>query len=43
MDDERRVDPNITLLAQMAITAILWAATFVATKSDWIVTTRYYQ
>jgi hypothetical protein len=33
---EQKTDPNIRLLGQVAVTAILWMATFVATKSEWI-------
>jgi hypothetical protein len=31
---EHKVDPNIRLLQQVAITTILWAGTFVATKTE---------
>jgi hypothetical protein len=29
-------DPNLRFLAQMAMTTVLWSATFLATKSDWL-------
>jgi hypothetical protein len=32
--DERKVDLNIRLIQQVAFGAVLWATTFVATKSD---------
>jgi hypothetical protein len=31
---EQKLDPNIRLLGQVAVTTILWAGTFVASKSD---------
>jgi hypothetical protein len=32
---EQKTDPQVRLLQQVALTAFLWAATFVATKGDW--------
>ena len=34
---ERKTDPNVRLIGQVALTSILWAGTFVAAKSE------YYQ
>jgi hypothetical protein len=31
---EQKTDPNIKLIGQVAVTSILWAGTFVATKSE---------
>src|SRR4026207_1892598 len=31
---EQKLDPNIRLLGQVAVPTILWAATFLASKSD---------
>ena len=31
---EQKVDPNVRLLGQVAVTTILWAGTFLASKSD---------
>ncbi len=31
---ERKVDPNIRLIQQVALTSVLWAGTFVATKNE---------
>ena len=31
---EQKLDPNIRLLGQVAVTTILWAGTFVASKTD---------
>jgi hypothetical protein len=31
----RKTDPNVRLLAQVAFTTVLWAATFVVTRGDW--------
>jgi hypothetical protein len=31
---EHKVDPNIRLLQQVAVTTVLWAGTFVASKSE---------
>jgi len=31
---QQKLDPNIRLLGQVAVTTILWAATFVASKTD---------
>ena len=31
---EQKLDPNVRLLGQVAVTTILWAGTFVATKSE---------
>jgi hypothetical protein len=31
---EQKLDPNVRLLGQVAVTAILWVATFVASKTD---------
>jgi hypothetical protein len=31
---ERKTDPNIKLLGQVALASVLWAGTFVATKSE---------
>ena len=31
-----RADPNLRLLGQVALTTVLWASTFVATKADWL-------
>src|SRR6266852_651843 len=36
MNEQRRTDPNVRLLGQVAVTSILWAVTFVGTKSEWI-------
>lgn len=31
---EQKLDPNVRLLGQVAVTTILWAGTFIATKTD---------
>jgi hypothetical protein len=31
---EQKLDPNIRLLGQVAVTTVLWAGTFVATKTE---------
>jgi hypothetical protein len=31
---EQKLDPNVRLLGQVAVTTLLWAGTFVATKSE---------
>ena len=31
---EQKLDPNIRLLSQVAVTSLLWAGTFVASKSE---------
>ena len=31
---EQKIDPNIKLIGQIALTSVLWAGTFVATKSE---------
>jgi hypothetical protein len=31
---EQKLDPNVRLLGQVAVTTILWAGTFVATKTE---------
>ena len=31
---EQKLDPNVRLLGQVAVTTILWAGTFVASKTD---------
>ena len=31
-----KLDPNIRLIRQVAVTTVLWGATFVATRSDWL-------
>ena len=36
MSEQKRSNTNVRLLGQVAVTTILWAATFVGTKSDWI-------
>ena len=36
MTEQERTDPNLRLLSQLAVASILWAATFVGTKSEWI-------
>ena len=36
MTNEKSVDPKVRLMGQILVTAILWAVTFVATKSDWL-------
>jgi hypothetical protein len=30
-----KTDPNVRLLGQVALTTLLWASTFIATKADW--------
>ena len=30
-----KVDPNLRLLGEVALTTLLWGSTFVATKADW--------
>src|SRR2546423_1361567 len=32
---EQKTDPNIKFIGQLALTTILWAATLIATKSEW--------
>jgi hypothetical protein len=36
MTEQKHTDPNLLLLGQVAVTAILWAGTFVMTKSEWL-------
>jgi hypothetical protein len=36
MASEKTTDPKIRLIGQITVTALLWAATFVATKADWL-------
>jgi hypothetical protein len=31
---EQKIDPNVRLLGQVAVTSLLWAGTFVASKSE---------
>lgn len=37
--NSNRADPNVRFLGQLALTTLLWAATFFATKADWLTTT----
>jgi hypothetical protein len=36
MAEQKKTDPKVRLLGQVALSTVLWALSFVATKSEWL-------